>query len=450
MNSTYNHRYVAQVVLEASTALKVGSGESDLFIDTPVLKDWNGLPMILGASIAGVLRKSFRNLSPSLEEEIFGKENGSRILVSNAHLVDEKAKVHQGLGLENKNNFLKKYANLPIREHVAIDHRGVAVEGAKFDEEVVFAGSRFKCEVELIGNKEDEATWDELLSLLSSPLFRLGSGSTKGFGETKVVSCYQHTYTMGKDYDEKPSDLNVLKGNDSIVENKIKTSFYTIRIEPDDFFSFGSGFGDDAVDDIAVKEERVLWENEGRFSERDILLPASSLKGTLSHRVAFHYNALTGVYADQKEIETFSNYTGENNNAVSTLFGASKGHQNEGKGKTLFSDLYQDDRGEVKIFDHVKIDRFTGGTVNSALFNEKVIAQKDVWNIKIILADTVEDPKVIKAFENTLDDLCRGWLPLGGKVNRGHGVFQGVDETMPQGIGQNGWIKTEGGKEDVK
>jgi hypothetical protein len=37
----------------------------------------------------------------------------------------------------------------------------------------------------------------------------------------------------------------------------------------------------------------------------------------------------------------------------------------------------------------------------------------------------LEDAHIKEAFENTLDDLCSGMLPLGGKVNRGHGVFEG-------------------------
>ena len=316
---------------------------------------------------------------------------------------------------------------MPIREHTAITHRGVAKEHSKFDEEVVFAGSRFKFELEFIGDEEDEAIWQKILELLKSPLFRLGGGSSKGFGEMKVVSCLESSYIIGKNYQDKPSDLNKSVGKEIKLESSRDVCIYKITLKPDSFFSFGAGFGDDEVDDISVTEEIVNWneKQQGYFSKKQLLLPASSLKGALSHRVAFHYNKIKKIYADKIDLEDFDNYIGENNKAVATIFGASKSHKFEGKGKALFSDVFQEfNKDEVKIFDHVKIDRFTGGAIESALYSEKVNAQKESWNIEIVLEKAL-DKDIIKAFEDSLDDLCKGLLPLGGKVNRGHGIFEG-------------------------
>ena len=64
-------RFVAHITIEAKTPLKVGSNENDILQDSPIQKDWNNLPMILGTSIAGVLRKEFDQnidyLPPNLE-----------------------------------------------------------------------------------------------------------------------------------------------------------------------------------------------------------------------------------------------------------------------------------------------------------------------------------------------------------------------------------------------
>jgi len=423
MSKLYNYRFVAQIILEATTPLKTASGKSDFFVDAPVLKDWNGLPMILGTSIAGVLRKSFEE---ERANEIFGKDNGSRVLISNAHLLDENQKLHHSLGIKNRSEFLDKYSNLPIREHTSITDKGVAKEHSKFDEEVIFVGSRFKFELEFLGEEKDEKIWQKILSSLKSPLFRLGGGSSKGFGEMKVKSCLESSYIIGKTYQNKPSDLNKSVGEDRKLSNSKKVCLYKINIKPDSFFSFGAGFGDDEVDDIAVTEEVVKWDkSKGYFSEKQILLPASSLKGALSHRVAFHYNKLEKNFIETLE-ESPENYIGENNLAVATLFGASKSHKYEGKGKALFSDMFQEFKeDEVKIFDHVKIDRFTGGAIDSALYNEKVMAHNESWSIEIVLAKEIEDEHIKEAFKLTLDDLCNGLLPLGGKVNRGHGIFEG-------------------------
>jgi CRISPR/Cas system CMR subunit Cmr4 (Cas7 group RAMP superfamily) len=439
------HRKVAQIVLEATTPLKVGSGDSHASIDAPVLKNWNALPMIQGTSLAGVLRVAFKDAGT--KEHLFGKEFGSRVLVSHAHLLDKNGQIIYKLGRDDDPDFLNHYDDLPVREHTAITDKGAALKGSKFDEEVVYKGSRFKFELELITTNDvaDNVLWDALLSKFSSPLFRLGGGSTKGFGEMAVRACHVKEYALGVDYHEKPSNLNTLAGTITDVKPSDKALTYYIALEPADFFSFGSGFGDDEVDDIAVTEQKVDWEEGiGKFYEEKILMPASSLKGALSHRVAFHYNKIKGDY-----IETIDNpkdYVGSNNVAVATLFGAAKGHTNESKGKALFSDMFKTfDKNNTKIFDHVKIDRFTGGAMDSALYSEKVIAQRDVWQVKIVLSEDIE-VNVKIAFENTLDDLAKGWLPLGGMVNRGHGVFISPDYVEGDAT-QRGWSCTDkGGK----
>jgi len=438
------HRKVAQIVLEASTPLRVGSGDSDVEIDSPVLKNWNGLPMIQGTSLTGVLRAAFRD--DGSREHLFGKDFGSRVLVSHAHLVDEKGDIPYGLGRGvSDGEFLNRYDDLPVREHTAITAQGVALKGSKFDEEVVYKGSRFKFELEFIttNDEADNALWDALLSKLASPLFRLGGGSTKGFGEMKVLSCFVKEYTLGVDYHEKPSKLNPLYGTNKVLTSSEKALTYHITLKPADFFSFGSGFGDDEVDDIAVTEQIVEWGNgQGKFSDEKILMPASSLKGALSHRVAFHYNKLQGDYVET--VKNIEDHIGSNNQAVATLFGAAKGHANKGKGKALFSDVFQTfDKNNTKIFDHVKIDRFTGGAMDSALYNEKVIAQEDVWQIEIVLSSDIYG-KVKEAFELTLNDLCKGWLPLGGMVNRGHGVFVSPDYAEGDPT-KRGWSCTDKG-----
>jgi CRISPR/Cas system CMR subunit Cmr4 (Cas7 group RAMP superfamily) len=208
---------------------------------------------------------------------------------------------------------------------------------------------------------------------------------------------------------------------------------YRVTLEPENFFHFGAGFGDDEVDDTFVTERIVVWENgEGSLSREHILIPASSLKGALSHRTAFHYNRLIERFADDPAL--FDAF-GENNEAVAALFGAAKGHKNEAKGKLLFSDLFKPHRIlETKIFDHVKIDRFTGGAVSGVLFNEKVSAQKEAWELEIVVTETVADPIYVEAFEAALEDLTQGRLPLGGKVNRGHGVFTGTWSKEEQNV----------------
>lgn len=413
------NRYIAHIVIEADTPLKVGSNASDFIQDSPIQKDWNGLPMILGTSIAGVLRKDFeKTFDKTKAEDIFGKENGSKVIISNALLVDEKGKVCEELILK-KSPFLALFDNLPIRDHTAITDKGTAKEHAKFDEEVVYKGTRFKFSIEFI--EDEKTTFEAILNLLSNPAFRLGGGSTKGFGKLKIIEIK----TALVDLENYSSSLNgsevltSLYGEAKASHPKTHT-IYTLHIKPDDFFMFGSGFGDSDADMTAVYEQVVDYKN-AKLTDKQVLIPASSIKGALAHRTTYHFNKLKGNTIEAKNgVET-----------IDTIFGHKKELASDKKtelgqkAKILISDCFKENKAQTKTFDHVSIDRFTGGAIDGALFQEKTVARDDdSYTIKILVENTIEQI-YLDAFENALKDIVTGMLPLGGSTTKGHGVFSG-------------------------
>ena len=405
-------RDVAHIIIEAQTPLKVGSNASDFLQDSPIQKDFNALPMILGTSLAGVVRKEF---AVSKAKELFGEEDGSKVIFSNALLLDENSKVQESLLLE-KSHFLSIFDNLPIREHTVISPKGVSEN--KFDEEVVYKGTRFKFSIEFIEDAKE--SFDALLALLSLSSLRFGGGSTKGFGRFKVLSIESKRFDT-KSYLSYSSSLNHMLGGESRTldakENEIYTK-YTLKITPEDFFMFGSGFGDSDADMTPVYEKIVDYER-AKLSDEMILIPASSIKGALAHRTIFHYNSLAGNTIEAKNGIT----------SVAEIFGEAKNSKKEiegSKGKVIFSDCFQTTK-ETKVFDHVSIDRFTGGAKDGALFQEKTIADDRGYEIEILLENTIKDmgSEFTKAFEMALTDITTGMLSLGGATTKGHGIFTG-------------------------
>lgn len=87
--------------------------------------------------------------------------------------------------------------------------------------------------------------------------------------------------------------------------------------------------------------------------------------------------------------------------------------------------ITSENKDYYKTIEHVAIDRFTGGVILGALFQETVIAYQKPITLNITLENTSLTPKIIEAFENTLKDICTGLLPLGGMTNKGHGFFTG-------------------------
>lgn len=463
--NTISNRFLARIIIEAETPLSVKSGEKSVVTDAVVITDVNGLPYIPGSSIAGVLRHAWKDLKGEDEENnLFGFQKGeegfgSRIIFSEARILNSQGEVMDGmLNPEkiSKDDLLKHYASLPIRQHVRIGHHGVAEEHGKFDEQVVFAGTRFCFEMEMLGNANEENIFKELLNILNHSSFRLGSGTRSGFGKIKVVSIQQASIPVNnKCYLEKSSNLEESKKwkcwtaiteKEQIANGGWSVEMLTLT--PDDFFLFGSGFGDGNADMTPVTELKVSWNgNLAEIKEHAYLLPASSIKGAIAHRVAYHYNRLTGIFADDfifdgknKEGKTMSDYVGANNTAVRLLFGSEgKGDTKKIRGNVIFSDLYiEASDAQDKILNHVAIDRFTGGAIDGALFVEKTVYGKGTHlklellvnetSVKKMAENDTVYTNIMSALSAALNDLRNGMLPLGGGVNRGNGIFHEIKQ----------------------
>lgn len=441
----YNKRYISRITLEATTPLSISSGLKDIKTESLVVKDINGLPYIPGTSIAGVLRHS---LSNNLANDLFGFQSqndgeGSKVIISEARLLNADGSVLDGIiDIDFNDPFLSHYKNLPVRQHVNISEYGTSTDSGKFDEQIVYKGSRFCFEVELV--QGNNSTFNTLLAQLLAPDFRLGSGTRSGFGEMKVITEKSFFTELNLD-NEEDLDLYLDKSSslaDLYFWDKCKqlplpspTSYrgwtiYILTIQPEDFILFSSGFGNNISDINPVRESIIEWDEngQGHFVEHALLIPASSVKGAISHRVAYHYNKLQNWYIEDKTARV-----GSENEAVLTLFGGEK-EDSFLRGNLIMSDIIQVWNNKDKLFTHIAIDNFTGGAIDGALFNEQVIyAHEHLFTLKILVSNTALNSESIQdAFEKTLNDICSGMLPLGGGTNRGHGCFLGTYQKITQ------------------
>ncbi|MFA7090822.1 MAG: RAMP superfamily CRISPR-associated protein [Arcobacteraceae bacterium] len=411
-----NNVFIAHITFEAKTALKIGSKNADFLQDSPIQKDWNGLPMILGTSLAGVLRKEFSDESAN---EIFGSGDlGSKTILSNALLLDEKKEVNESLLLE-KSDFLQKFIVLPIREHNAMSDKGVTKPTGKYDEEVIFKGTQFKFRIEIVAGSEEE--FKKVLDVLFLNTFRIGAGSSKGFGQIKIIEIQHDEFdTSSEKYINFSSSLNEKLTQKYELKDSNDNTYikYELKLTADDFFMFGSGFGEDDADMTPVFEKVVNYDKKDLTQDK-VLIPASSVKGAISHRTTYYYNLLNKRFIDSEDETPFE--------GVEAIFGAKKDDKKDGfKGNILISDVYLDNTS-TKVFDHVSIDRFTGGAIDSALFNERTVASKESFTLEILIKEeNIKDEKAFDAFERTLKDITTGMLSLGGATTKGHGVFSGT------------------------
>jgi CRISPR/Cas system CSM-associated protein Csm3 (group 7 of RAMP superfamily) len=513
----YTHRFLAKITLEAESPFAVYSGKQGLIQDKVFIRDANGLPYIPGTTLAGILRHHLTQLDESRGKDFFGdggeKGYGSRIIIGSALLMDQTGKkVIEGLWpIPVNSQYYNAFLNGVSRDHVKITAKGVGEDNHKFEEELVPMGSRFVFELELIGTEDDQKQWDELIQFLYSSEFRVGSGSRKGFGVLKPIhdQCKGLVLDLTKELDlriylSKSSSLNdpFENWNTISIPEKGQSELwktYILKLKAKDFFIFGAGYGDGDVDKVTKTEQKINWSSSGAKvgDEKHILIPATSIKGALAHRVAFHYNRLSKNYIGSKskeeldvsiaspfsvilqnlknefntdntttkedidrrmkELEEYAfetspewiDYTKKSedlahlksqkenqgtdliNPAVRVLFGISKNSEVKepgARGKVLIPDLikpYQ--KSQEKIFQHIKIDRFTGGGIDGALFNEKGYNQPGDFELMIKVETSAFEHKHVKeSFEAALTDLISGQLPLGGMTTKGHGIFTGT------------------------
>ena len=454
-----NTTILAHIILEADSALHFGSGDFDMLYDSPIQRDFNGLPIILGTSICGVIRANAKEIFSQNEiDSLFGyakkdDNQDSRLIFSNALLLDENMCVSENLipfSTLAKSKFLSHFLSLPQRQHNAIDYNGTCKEGAKFDEEVIFKGTRFKCAVSMDlssgeNEKRDKEAFFKILSLFYSPFIRFGAGSTKGFGKIKI---HKITYQLLDSPFNKSASLNENLSEhftpDSSVLSTKNFTHYTVNLMSESVFLFGAGFGDLDADSIGVRE-KIIDYDKGDLSECKLLIPASSIKGAVSQRTRFYINENLGNAIDSTQNAELDKKATQ---IHATLFGSAESSTKSSstktaksqatKGKILISDIYLDTnpQKDSQIFAHNSIDRFTGGTVDGALFQEKADFGSS-FKLDIFVANATNSADfqdsnqkeyfaiAIKSFENALQDICAGILPLGAMSSKGHGFFSG-------------------------
>lgn len=482
--------HLARFTLEANSALSIGTGANDGVYDHPILRDANGLPMIPGTSLAGVLRHLWianhggneRSADALFGFQRYARGEASRLEVAACPMQDSRGQPVEGLVFDSErlSDPLLAAARAtqvdPVfRDRVCLTHRGVADEGKKFDRGLVLAGTRFSGELRLWSKSIADPDWDALVALLLDPRLRLGGATRAGLGAMRLVDSSLHSGTfdlrqpeatrcfralspsLGNHQGLKPTTPSVDKQPASLMTLKL-------RLTPRDFWRIGQGDGPlgrkyDKTPDLLPKAEAlVAWDAAGKGKlepqVKYALVPGSSVKGALAHRTAFHFNAMSGIFVEtleEKQLKTWDK--SEHCDGVRTLFGFAKNKEatdsgsSNGTGRAgqvLIEDLHlkiDNPEQQTTSLMHNSIDRFTGGVRNRMLFSEELLHSQSMdLTITLLPGVTEADGTTRQAFARALVDLCAGRLALGGGSTKGHGSFSG----KPLDEATRNWLTEQG------
>lgn len=437
--------YFAKITIEAETPIVLSSGINGVLFDNELVRDANGLPAIPGTTLTGIIRHSVARKNKELAEKVFGSinENADRNVsafecswgyVHNSHNKMEKNFLPNSK--IEKDSILKKLYAKDIssfkRDHAKIDHKGVVEDKGKFDRYFAPAGTRFTFTMGMWAYEKNE-TWNEILTVLHSPLLRIGGAGRAGYGKIKVIDI---KVPQNGFYDiSKEEDFLSFKDESKLVSSNKK---YNSDIKAEEIclnFPLGFRIGggrtqfskfDRDLDMKPYSEKVIEWNgNSGTFTALPkITIPGSSVKGVLRHRSAYHLARITGKWADSNSL---------GNDGLSDLFGdaETENYNDKGKristgrtGKIFFTDLRLE---TVKTYVQSRnsIDRFTGGTRKGALFQEENVATNQVYKMTIYFdSELKKDSDEFTAFKWALEDLKNGRLAIGGGAGHGLGFNQ--------------------------
>lgn len=314
-----------------------------------------------------------------------------------------------------------------IRDGVRIEaESGTAAEGAKFDVEVVERGTEFKLNFECIIRKGDNNL--ELTELFLGLLhgfeegkIHLGARTRRGYGKGKVESWEIYDLQMA-------NPQHVLAWLQNKPESQDNSSLKPRPLSSDQrkYFRIEA--------DFQLRTSLLIRSSSGDPEDPDMVhlhsndkpvIPGTSFAGAFRQRAALIANAL--------------NWDNGCNDAdpVCEMFGPiHKQDQKARKQTDLWASRVSIEERLVKKVepiwqDRVAIDRFTGGSLQSALFNEKPVypvSLKKQTKTNVRLRLTLEEPEKaeIGLLLLTLRDFWYGNAVLGGETSVGRGTLQGI------------------------
>ena len=392
-------------------------GEDVGVADMCLVRDADGCPFIPAASIAGAARSFLaREILPwsdykkgSTSESkalrrLFGgagtNDNMSALMVADVHCRNLK---------------------MSIRDGVRVDpESGAAASKAKFDIEVIERGAEFELCFECVIRKGDPSS--HMIDLFAALLhgfevgdIRLGARTRRGYGRGVVASWEMRDLSMcnqddviawlrGDPWGRPPSKLHQGMRSSKrqffrmVVDFSLRTSLL-IR---------SSSTVPDAPDTVHVQ------------SAGEPVVPGTSFAG-----------------AFRQQATLIASTVGWSAATISELFGPI--HERRKKANfppSLWASRVAVEEQLVQAFEvrrqyRVAIDRFTGGSLPHALFDEEPVfpkSSKSGYTYHVQLTLTLEEPEdaEIGLLLLTLRDFWIGHASLGGEAGNGRGTLDGV------------------------
>lgn len=443
------YKIYAYIKFQLIAPLAIG-GVAESRTDKDVLKNAKGEPFIPATALAGVYRSFFNEAEiekyfgfvkkpgdggkvDKHEEEKEEKQGvdikESSIIVYDGRLCEDNASYHVG-----------------IRNGVGLDQYKTAVDGAKFDYEVVEPGSIFWTALEYTiedptSGAPDTYVIDRILSAWTDGAVVIGGKSTRGLGRLKALEKKTISFHLPEqaarwiEFDlynnavmtaAEPTESGWTVWDESkLLSTKERQCHILLTLKQEGPVTVRT-----YSTEVAKKKEgenvpsapdykQLAYTEKNSQGEREVaVIPGTSWAGVFRHSMA-QYLGMDWKSAC-KELEKLFGTIGNGR--------AEKITEPAMKSKILFSETYLRN-GKFKLVSRNAIDRFSGGTADTALFTEKMYYGGEGGMLEITIPISIES-KFMKALAASIADLHEGFMAVGGSVAIGHGLFSAMQIEM--------------------
>ncbi len=458
--------------LVLKSPLLIGSGKKERY-DIELLKTKEGNPFIPATTIAGVIQSRLELLTEEFaDRNKLDKEqikSIKKIWGEAADIDNPDSKQSSFIFYDSMLNNSKK--NISIRDGIAIDNKiGVTSDGAKFEYEIQEPGTTFNFKIEVNAKDEKEKELSERLlktveAYFTKNAISVGANTNNGFGKLSLTNTSFEFY----DFKEK-SDIESWLKISNTKRNKPVYNIKEFDIASSNFsISFKANIDNSLI--IGSTDPKVESDKTHLKSNGQAVLSGSSLKGAVRARAEKILNTIS-INQDEmhklKELlfgyiqHEFIIEKDNNGNEIVKPDKINGSIYKETKIKSLKGKLqvsentFKEKTYTEELQHRIKIDRFTGGTIDGALFDSMPLfnTAKEESSITFDMSiDWKEKLKYTLFDENknkidrelnllkyneaaagllllVLKDLWTGDLPIGGEKNVGRGRLRGVAATI--------------------
>lgn len=441
------HKLVIKGTLTLASPLVMGKGEGD-WVDKAIMRLPDGRPYIPASAFAGSLRSTMQLLELFDENDkekwewLWGTEKGGAGKERKDDLYQSHLLIQDLIPEERDEQGKKVGKKITHRDGIKINYQTGTVEaGAKYDYEILEPGVMFPLTIEITIREHFQQKANlkklaaDLIATIRHGSFRVGAFAAQGFGrfdgEKTNLRAVLFDFSANNAIRKESQDAwfrYLETGNFESVAPLVTESDFpkilcpafqiTARFRLKSALMIGASGGEEA------QADKTSIQSNGHY-----VIPGKSIRGAIRHR------ALRILKIWEQQGIQLKNADGSD--LTSELFGYVK--QDRTKEGNARRSLIRVEETTIPIEtvkpmlqNHIRIDRFTGGVIDGALFNSEPVWTTDKEDLQIICTidrfKNIDEPTqklYKKLLLMLLKDLWTGDLAIGGEKNVGRGVLQG-------------------------